>query len=370
MKIKILLLIPSLDNGGAEKCLVNMVNNLNPEKYDITVMTLYDRGENRKYLNKRISYSYVFKKYPKGFIHLYKLLSPKILYKKFVKGKFDIIVSYLEGPTTRIVSGCCDKHTKLINWIHCDIKNEKRFCKPYRNKKEMLKIYSKYYQTIFVSKATQENFINKFPSIFNNSKVIHNIVDTDEIIRLSNEKIKMKKKGLTLVSVGRLAKVKGFDRLFKIINKLIHERIECFLWIIGNGSEEKKLKKYIDENKLNNYISLLGYDENPYKYVKNADIYVCSSYSEAYSTSVTEAVVLGKPIITTLCSGMNEILDDGKSGLIVENNENALYDGLKKIIIDDNFRRGLIELSKIKSEDLSLLNQVKCIEDFFENVIK
>ena len=121
---------------------------------------------------------------------------------------------------------------------------------------------------------------------------------------------------------------------------------------------------------MNNYISLLGYDENAYKYVKNADIYVCSSYSEAYSTSVTEAVVLGKPIITTLCSGMNEILDDGKSGLIVENNENALYDGLKKIIIDDNFRRGLIELSKIKSEDLSLLNQVKCIEDFFENVIK
>ena len=208
-----------------------------------------------------------------------------------------------------------------------------------------------------------------FPSLFKNSRVIHNIIDTKNIVKLSYEKINVKKKGITLVSVGRLAKVKGYDRLIKIINRLIKDKIQCFLWIIGNGIEEEKLKKYINENNLNNYIFLTGYEDNPYKYIKNADIYVCSSYSEAYSTSVTEAVVLGKPIITTLCSGMDEILENGKSGLIVSNDEEALYNGLKRMILDDKFRNELIELSKKRFENLNISNQIKHIDDFFDSLI-
>ena len=333
-------------------------------------MTLYNSGVNIKYLNKNINYNYVFSKYPKGFIHFYKLFSPAFLFKLFIKNSYDIIISYLEGPTTRIVSGCNNKNSKIVNWIHCDLKDVNKFSKAYRSINEMKNVYKKYNQTIFVSNATQENFKTGFPDLFHNSKVIHNIIDTNNIVELSYDKINIRKKGITLVTVGRLAKVKGFDRLLKIIYRLINDNIECFLWIIGNGPEEEKLKKYILDNNLNDYVHLTGYEDNPYKYIRNADIYVCSSYSEAYSTSVTEAVVLGKPIITTLCSGMNEILENGKSGLIVNNDDDSLYLGLKKMITDENYRNKFIKASKMRFKDLKINNQMKTIEQFFDSLVE
>lgn len=370
MKIKILFLIPTLDNGGAEKCLINMINNFDFNKYDITVKTMYNTGENRKYLNSKVKYTFVFKKYPKGFIHIYKLFSPKFLFKFFIKKDYDVIVSYLEGPTTRIASGCNSKNTKLINWIHCDLKDVKQFCNPYRSIEEMKRVYRKYNFTIFVSTATRNNFISMFPNEFKNSIVIHNVIDTEGIINCSNEKIDLNKKGITLVTVGRLAKVKGYDRLIKTVDKLISNGVECYLWIIGNGPEEKNLKQYIDNNNLNDYIHLTGYEANPYKYLEKGDIYVCSSYSEAYSTSVTESIVLGKPVVTTLCSGMNEILENGKSGLIVNNDDDSLYLGLKKMITDENYRNKFIKASKMRFKDLKINNQMKTIEQFFDSLVE
>ena len=124
---KILFVIPTLCGRGAEKVLVNLANNV----YDITILTLFDSNENKKWLKNYIKYRYIFKKIFKGNIYLLRLFNPKTLFKIMIKEKYDIIVSYLEGPTTRIVSGCKDSNVKLINWVHIETKSAKKFRKAY-----------------------------------------------------------------------------------------------------------------------------------------------------------------------------------------------------------------------------------------------
>ena len=114
--------------------------------------------------------------------------------------------------------------------------------------------------------------------------------------------------------------------------------MEFDVWIIGVGEEEEKLKKYIKDNRLQN-VKLLGYQQNPYKYIKKADFFVCSSITEGFSTVVSEAVILEKKIITTECSGMREILgENGEYGILVENSEEALYKALKENLMTEDFK--------------------------------
>ena len=120
---KILFLIHDLGQGGAEKVLVNLVNNLDKKKFDVTVMSIFDIGENKQFLDSSIHYKYCFKHMVRGNSHLMKLLSPKQLHKWLIKDKYDIEVAYLEGPCARIISGCPDLNTKLVSWIHIQQKD-------------------------------------------------------------------------------------------------------------------------------------------------------------------------------------------------------------------------------------------------------
>ena len=97
---------------------------------------------------------------------------------------------------------------------------------------------------------------------------------------------------MRLVTVGRLEHQKGYDRLVRIINRLVKDGVPLELWILGVGSQEASLKQYIHEHQLDEYVKLLGFRSNPYKYIVQADLFVSSSRSEGYSTAVTEALIL------------------------------------------------------------------------------
>ena len=122
---KILFLIPNLKHGGAEKVLVNLVNNLDREKYDITVQTLFDVGIHKKALKPHIRYRSVFPREFRGNNRLLQLFPAKLLWKWMVREHYDVAVSYLEGPTSRILSGCRDRNTRTIAWIHIELGSPK-----------------------------------------------------------------------------------------------------------------------------------------------------------------------------------------------------------------------------------------------------
>lgn len=362
---RILFFIPSLAGRGAEKVLVNLVNNLDKNKYDITVQTLFDKGSNKKQLEGNgIHYKYIFKHCFRGNVYVLKLFSPKLLYKIMIREKYDIIVSFLQSPTTRVISGCDNENTKLINWIHNEVKNSKDFTKVYRNKKEFKKCLQRYNLTVFVSNTAKKSFEDNF-DLDLKSCVKYNIVDDSYIKRKATEKItdiNFEEDKINLITVGGLVYQKGYDRLLRIMKKIVDENKNVHLYVLGEGQQKDYLNKILKENLLENYVSLIGYKMNPYKYVKKADLFVCSSYYEGYSTAITESLILGTPVITTLCSGMEELLEYGKYGIIADNNEESLYIELKKIIEDKGKLEKLKSLAVERSKYFDMEKNLKEIE--------
>ena len=124
---------------------------------------------------------------------------------------------------------------------------------------------------------------------------------------------------------------KSCDRLINAFARLSQDGIDCALWLVGDGGDKDKLQSLAKEKGLTNVV-FLGKQLNPYKYMKNADLYVCSSLYEGYNLTVAEALILGVPTLSTNCTGPCEILDNGKYGVIVDNSEDGLFSGIKDLL--------------------------------------
>ena len=368
---KILFFIPNLMHGGAEKVLVNLVNNLDKDKYDITLQTIFDVGVNKQYLNKNIEYRYVFKKLFRGSTTIFKLFSPEFLYKHLIKDEYDIVVSYLEGPTARIISGC-SYNSKKICWIHTGMDDEKVFNKGFRNFKEAESVYNSFDKIICVSKSVEEKFL-KMLNIKNlNAKVLYNINETDQIILKSHEDMKnieLDKKIINICSVGKITENKGYYRLAKVQKRLIGEGLKSHIYIIGSGEDEEKINSFIKKNNLKDAYTLLGFQKNPYKYVSKCDLFICSSYREGFSTAVTESLVIGIPVVSTLCSGAQELLGyNNEYGLVVENSEEGIYEGIKKLLEDRELLAYYKEKASERGSFFSKEKTVKAVEDMIDSL--
>ena len=155
---------------------------------------------------------------------------------------------------------------------------------------------------------------------------------------------------MTFVAVGRLVPVKGLERLVSACARLKIERHEFRLWLIGEGSEHEALQQQIRQSGLEKEVRLFGNQDNPYPYVKAADWVVSSSYAEGFSTVLTEACIIGTPIISTRCLGTAELLgENSEYGLMVENSEESLYQAMKRVLTHPNLRTDYSEKIRQRS---------------------
>lgn len=368
---KILFMIPNLSHGGAEKVLVNLVNNMDKSNFDITVMCLFDVGVNKQFLSDNVHYKYCFKHMVRGNSHILKLFSPKFLYKKLIKDKYDIIISYLEGPTARIVSGCDNNQTKIISWIHVQQNDLKTATKAFRNYNESLNCYKKFNQIVCVSESVKNDFMSLYPEI-DNCIVLYNTNETKMIKRKGNEPIDdidFDKKSINICGVGKLLPNKGFDRLLRIHKHLIDDGFKIHTYILGTGREKEKLLRYIKNNHLTDTCTLLGYKTNPYKYISKCDLFVCTSFAEGFSTAATEALILGVPVITTEVAGMKEMLGENEYGIITENDEKKLYYEIKVLLKEKEKLNYYKRQASIRGAFFSTENTVKEVEKLITMLI-
>lgn len=376
---KILILIETLSNGGAERVLCDTVKYLDKNKYDITVMYINNLGNYDKQIEQYVKVQSMFPKLKSSEnligkisnilrLQLRKIICklPSNLINKYIfKEDYDIQIAFLEDLSTRIIGGITDKRVKKIAWVHTNlsVKNWPINLGYFKNENHQRKIYASFDKVICVSEALKNDFVNKFN--LSNVQVQYNPIDKESILIKSKEVVDdlhYDNKKLKLISVGRLCPLKGYDRLLEVHNRLINDGYDYELWILGDGEELESIKKFINKNKLNSTVKLLGFKENPYKYISKADIYVCPSRTEAYSTVVIEAIILNKPIITTNCTGMNEILDNGEYGLITTNDTVGLYNGIKKIIDDKILCNFYAEKAIEKSRFYNIQTRIKEIE--------
>lgn len=360
---KILFFMHDLSHGGAEKVLVNLLNNMSRDKFDITLLVLFGGGVNTKFLNKNIKIIEIYKKMYRGNSYIMKLFTPEALYKHYVKEQYDTIVSYLEGPCARIVSGCNIEKTKLISWIHIEKKSNRKASKPFRSCNEAQQCYSKFHKIVCVSNMVKADFISIF-GLAEKTCVLHNTIESDIIVE--NSRIYLEDKGLTksainICGMGKIVKNKGFDRLAKIHIKLRKEGYDIHTYVLGVGSEESNIREMVRKNGEEDTFKFLGYQENPYNYMSNCDMFVCSSYSEGFSTATTEALILGLPVVSTEVAGVDELLGKNEFGIVTKNDVNDLYIGVKQMLENENLQK-YKEMSKIRGYEFNKERTVHEVE--------
>ena len=362
---KILFGITGLTIGGAERVLVDLANELS-KSYDITIFTLYAKGELEKELNSNVklkslfkySYKEMSKLKQKIVVPLKVLLLKNSIYNKDIKGNYDVEIAFLEGPITRLVS-VKNKNVRKIAWVHNDIslvfgKGLKARLKKYLDKK----IYGKYNDLVFVSKENMCDFDKTYTNLNisdEHKKVIYNYIDKQRIIKKSLEDIDIsfKKEDINFVTVSRLVYQKGIDRIIEVHKKLIESGYNHKFYVIGDGPEREKLENLIKGNKVENSFFLLGQKENPYPYIKNADYFCLLSRFEGYGMVLEEAKILGKPIIIT-DTAAREAVEDYDNKWILENSNDGIYNGLAEIIekrnkdIDGNYNENMKEYDNAK----------------------
>ena len=362
---KILFLIHDLGHGGAEKVLVNLVNNMDRTKFDITVMALFGGGVNEQFLSKDIHLINCHDKAMPGNSHLMKLLTPEQLHRMYIKEHYDIEVAYLEGPAVRIISGCPNPDTKLVSWIHCTMHSEKEFSGSFRSPVEARKCCRKFHSNVFVSQEVMNAFREYCP--VDNGVVLYNTNESDKILAMAEESVTdnlFREQEVKLIGVGKIEPVKGFDRLARVHKRLKEECYPLHTYVLGEGSKKEEISTFLEAEKLSDSFTFLGYQTNPYKFVKRSDIFVCSSYSEGFSTAATEALILGTSVVTMLVSGMKEMLGESNEwGIVTENDEEALYQGIKKLLDNPELLAQYKGRAAQRGKMFSTENTVKAVED-------
>ena len=371
MKKKILFLVESFAGGGVEKVFIDLINNMDITKYDITVMSIWDYGVRKKDLRKDVKYKSIFpniKGISRVFHNFVEKSSGKLLYKLGIRERYDIEIAFIEGRATKIIGASTNKESKKIAWVHIDLSQGHWTGKVFKENIELEKnYYKKFNDIVFVSNSAKEGFIKLFGDDFEKMHVKYNPIIAHDVIKRSEEEVtdivKPKDKKL-LVTSGRLVSQKGFDNLLEACNKLNKDGFNYELWILGEGWERTNLENLIEKYELNN-VKLLGYKDNPYKYIKQGDIFVCSSRNEGFSLVIAEAMLLGLPVISTNCAGPNELLNYGEYGLMVENNKDDLYKGIVKLLNNQelliNYKNKAVE----RIEFFNYKSRINAIEGLF-----
>lgn len=357
---KILFVLPSLHFGGLERVQVTLANALAARNYSVTILTLNEGNDLLPLLDQRVKYIY---KEPREFPIRRKMkyiwtfydagvwerrATPRALYKYYVGNeKYDIEIGFFRGLPIKIVSGSTNKHSIKLAWVHSDFLKCAGITNGFKNLEKAIESYKSFNNIVCVSKQAADSFKTKM-GITEKLKIIYNINPVIEIIKKSEKKYENPiKKRFNMITVGRLLNsAKGFDRLLEVCKKLNDDGLDYSLTIVGDGPDKESLQKYIKDEQLTN-VQLVGMQPNPYKYMKNAELLVCSSYFEGYNLTVAESLIVGTPVLSTNCTGPSEILDNGLYGMIVENNTQSLYEGIKKLIKD----KELYSYYKIKTKE-------------------
>ena len=246
-----------------------------------------------------------------------------------MKNKYDLEIAFLEGPITWLMS--CKSHTKKYAWIHNDLvciyKNH------FLKRKLSEHAYRKYHKLIFVSQDNLQKFKQIFPHNQLPKQVIYNYINEHEVIEKANAftVTEIKQDLPNFLQVSRLTEQKALMRLLDAHRLLIQHNILHRIYIVGDGPLKQELQQKITNYGLEDTFVLLGQKENPYPYMKHADTFLLASYYEGYPMVLLEAKILNKDILIT-DSAAKEVLLNYNKGMVVENTEKGIVEGIKKMI--------------------------------------
>ena len=273
-----------------------------------------------KYIDKRVAVKTVFGFYFRGFTRIVSKIPSSLLYKYIVGDKYDVNIAFQYGHSIRIVAEGVNDNHKSIAWMH-----------GYDEGLVYKDDYKKIGKVVCVSQCNAQRLKSELPDI--DVDYNYNPID-DESIRLQGQQTAEmpKSNDVKFVSVARMSPEKGYDTLLKCVQRLKNSGYKFSLLLLGDGPILNELKRYAEELHIADFVTFLGQQSNPHAYVSKADVYICSSIKEGYSTTCTEAIILGIPVLTTNCSGGQEIISEAGCGRIFGMDEDSIYNAMKVVL--------------------------------------
>lgn len=357
MKKKLLFVNNNLHSGGIQRSLLNLLHNIENE-YDITLLLMYPEGEYKEQLPKNIT---VLRSPPllrilgmsqKEVLHENKLL---FLWRSFFAvlcrwfgnsvplrilahfqpklSGYDAAISYMQseapkllyGGTNEIVLKRVDAKEK-ITVVHSDFLN----CGS--NIPAIRKLYQRFDKVISCSSGCRERFIQANPSLKDRTYVVNNFNEYDKIVQLgSQEPITYSKDQINLVTVARLGEEKGIERALLAVQNCLKSGIPILYHIIGDGMQRIPLQEMCRQLEISEQVFFYGTKKNPYRYIKNADLFFLTSYHEAAPIVFSESKCLGVPILATQTTSVKEMILDDDAGWVCENNAEDICRMLKEV---------------------------------------
>ena len=381
-KIKVLFRHRSMEMGGVEKVILSLLNNLNKEKFEMTLQVSLYQGELRdkvpsdiRYIknNKgkedfsRQSLTRTFQLLVRNLkVRLFNLF-PSISDKIYLKEKFDIEIatSYTDFE---FVLNSSNKFSKKIGWFHSDI----TFPKLQPAVPKILNQIPKFDYFIFGSQQTKDIFTQTYPNFkLPENQVILNAIPIEEIKQKAVEFVPdFGTKDPVFVSVGRLHSRKGYHKLIEAHSKLIKDGFAHKIIIIGDGEERENLENLAKMYGVQHSFVLLGSLLNPYPYVKNADFFVMPSESEGWPLIIADALILQKPILSTAVGGIPEMIRHLENGYLINYDTDEMYNAMKEFLsntdVIEKIKKGLENIEN-QFDNQKIFNQ---IEEMIDNVLK
>lgn len=381
---KIVIITEALYGGGVQRILQIILSHFDYSRYEVTLYTVRKDEMRREYFPGGINYKYIFdapqkddsflrkvwyKMKNKFKLGIYYHCSPHFFYNLFIHEQADVAIAFIEGYATRLVAGF-PKGIKKVAWLHIELDKFHWSDVAYRNRVEEKEAYKSMDYIPCVSKEVKRQ-LDMLYGVNDKSFVLYNPIDVDLIkskARIMDSLIENEKRdSIRIVSIGSLDKRKGHIRLLRVFLHLLENGYNLELWIIGRGELFDELNGFIHSNHIEDKVVLWGFRENPFGYLSFSDIYVCSSYAEGYNTAITEALVLGKAVVSTECSGVKEQLGEHNEwGICVPNSEEGLYDGLKQMLNPETLKH-YTEQASIRGKDFTLEKSMNEIYHLIEN---
>ena len=354
--------------GGAEKILADTVRNLNPEEYQVTILPYADYHVKQEKVPEYVTVlpgildMTKAGKLEKGIKHLLVHLCPEILRKLYIKGQYDVAIAFnyqIPSFLVRETASC-----KAVMWNHGDLYDLKQSCI-----KRWLqgRSFRRATKIVAIAERTERSILELFPQFRHKVVRIYNGIHTEEICKRAQEATEISLQPNAVIFLGRLEGGKQPIALLETARILKEQNIFTHFYFLGQGEKEADMRRKISEYHLENCVSLLGYQQNPYPFIAQSKIVCMLSLAEGFPTVFAEGMALGKPFISTYVGGVSEMSDNGRCGILVDSPETCA-EAIAQLLADKEKYDEMSEACLTHIETFSMARQRENIEKLLNSL--
>ena len=356
--IKLLIVANELAGGGAERVLIMFLEALRPPEYVVDLLLVRNKGVYMSAVPAHINVITMIDVKHGDVPFPTKVEQLEGYCREHLRTDYDIEVAFLEGPPTKLISYHTNTQAYKLAWVHTDLMNVHWTYAYYSSDEEERAAYERFDEIVFVSEGCREAFFQRFGQMVLPSSVITNPTDIDTILQRSTE-FYVPRYPFCFCIIASLCARKGQGRLLHAMGRLFKEGFRFHLNMVGEGNNTSYLKELSHILNIHDYVHFLGFQPNPYPYMASCDVVVSSSISEGFPLVLCEALCLQKPILATCCTGNRDVLRNGRFGLLLDNTEEGLYQGMKRVITDEALLFDLKQRSALGKDSLQFNDTIK-----------